>query len=159
MSRRDSVIIICLVSILAVASVYFGFFGKGDKNITVESEAASGLKTLTSQAEWTAGTNSNTDLATSPGSVKIDDKTSGQIDLVAFYLAHPESVTTNFNESTKGNLVDGDTATSWSSGTDLDTEYYWKIDLQSIYTLSQINIYSYSTDWWRKVDVSPDDIT
>ncbi len=81
MSRRALILVVSLVSILAVVTVYFGFYGRENKIINSKTEAATSSKTLASQAEWNAGTKVNIDSDSVPGSIKMDAKTATEQDL------------------------------------------------------------------------------
>ncbi len=73
MSRKVTVILISLVSILTVFAIYFGFYGRESSEINVKTSAASGSAALTSQTEWREGTyvKSAVDTETQPGSIKL----------------------------------------------------------------------------------------
>ncbi|MEI8061124.1 MAG: carboxypeptidase regulatory-like domain-containing protein [Candidatus Berkelbacteria bacterium] len=125
MSRRALILLVSLVSILAVISVYFGFYGKDDKRVNTKTEAATSSKTLTSNAEWTAGTNTNTTISADPGSsVTMNDKTSGaQLDTTGM-------------TTTSANPVDGDINTYY--GAAFGDSLLWEIDFGQSYYLTEI---------------------
>jgi hypothetical protein len=139
MNRRALTLVVGLVSILAVLSVYFGFYGRENKNITKKTEAASGSVTLTSQAEWTAGTNTNTDLATTPGSVKINNKAESEIDIATIFTQDPSRVTTNLHPELLPNLFDSDYSTQWNPYTP-DSGDWVIMNLNQSYIASRVLI-------------------
>ncbi len=80
MKKRVTVTLVFLVFILAVFAAYFGFYGRESSDINVRTSAANGSATLTSQAEWEAGTLDNIDSTTTPGDMEIDEKGNADID-------------------------------------------------------------------------------
>ena len=117
---------------------------KKDSNIV----ASSGNNTLTTQANWQAGINDNTDLTTSLGGVLAETSET----LISYTGA---TVTASENESTKLNFIDGNEPVTYTDNSGLGN--WWKVDLGSNKNLSRfasstesgvmaIVNYYYSTD-------------
>ena len=76
---QKKTLIVCFV-VVALGLVFGTFFIRSNhKQDTKKAEASSATNTITTQADWVAGANVNTDLNTSPGSVKIGDTNFGVV--------------------------------------------------------------------------------
>ncbi|MCX6812529.1 MAG: hypothetical protein NTW79_02830, partial [Candidatus Berkelbacteria bacterium] len=85
--------------------------------------AASGSATITSKAEWELGTVQNIDSTSTPGDIKIDDKTSGSQHLDTAGI----SLDADYDSADKAKVVDDDLATYWGPIPSNGANHYWEI--------------------------------
>ncbi|MEI6144232.1 MAG: hypothetical protein WCP91_01385 [Candidatus Berkelbacteria bacterium] len=137
MSRRALILVVSLVSILAVVTVYFGFYGKENKKINTKTEAATSSKTLTTEAEWDAGT--KVDVTTTGDRVQINNATA-TLNLPLLYQQDPSRLTSNLPNPERA--IDGNTSTFYGYYRDPHPEdVVWTMDLGAVYKINQFSDY------------------
>jgi hypothetical protein len=122
--------------------------------------AATGSKTLTTTAEWDAGTKTN--ILTASDQLTINSKGVSAIDLVTLSNADPSIVTSSTDVTNKNKAADGNLATFWETYLAIpgaEDHQWWQIDLGALHQLEQVrvnNIYNESVRW--KIQTSTDGI-
>jgi len=138
MFQKRTLIIVFVIVALGLASGTF-FFRSNQTKPPKKVEASSSNATITSQADWDAGSKTNVDSASSPGSIKVSNLSSGTVDMLAIYNNNPSSVTTSVNSSTRSNAIDGNILTAWSFTSDsIPVTEWWKIDLGQVYKIIKV---------------------
>jgi len=147
-----------LIVFFLIFGAFFCFFIFQNKVIKEKIGAAPGPILLTTQADWQAGTLENADIISSPGSIKINDKSESELNLYNIFDSDPSSVTANANEATRGNAIDDNIGNSWNTGySEAPVVYWWKIDLQNNYGLKKFRLLQETTATFM-VRTSVDDV-
>ncbi len=121
------------ISLFALFLIALGLFLIND-SFKINKEALSGSQTytLSSQAQWQAGSNENTDLTSSPGSILIDNKS----DPVRLDISDGSVTTTRDDGGTANQIIDGIDNAGWWFQASSTTKQYATIDLGETKTFS-----------------------
>lgn len=133
-SIRYNKLIIGIIIVALVFSIGYAVFGfVKNKKSTENVGAASGSKAITTQGEWEAGSTTNVDSTTVPGSIMISDKTTGNVELDLL----PGTVTAS-PDANKRALIDDLLAPEWQC--DPVQTCWWVIDMGAPIYVGKISI-------------------
>jgi len=142
----SGVLLVAVVDIIVIFSNQSaGIYLKKNNRRT---NATSTSSSITSQADWQAGTVSNVDSTSGAGSINIDSKGASNIDLIG------KTIIADYDDSNKGRLVDGATSPYWGSNAYSPTDYYWQIDIGEAKNIKEIRVFAAASDWWYKIQYS-----
>lgn len=128
MNRRIILATIVLFSVIIGLISYF-YFVKDNRIGTDSSRANSVSATITTKANWDAGTLDNIDSTSSAGSIKKDVKTGGEINLGAIYNEDPTKLTASFNTGKERMITHSGTIIDWPWYISPPGEQWWLFDL------------------------------
>jgi len=103
--------------------------------------ASSSNNTLTTQANWQAGTNDGTDLITTPADIKISTE-SAKLDLLPIYNNDNNTITATTNSANRSLAIDNDPGTFWNVTTPYGESNSWTIDITSSHTFAFLTLIS-----------------
>lgn len=131
--NKATIFVVVIVVVFAV----FGFLlypknKNENSSLTQNAVASDASVTLTSDADWNAGTHNNTKSVS--GLSQINNTASQEIDLALLYAQNAASITQSGGVGNLNYPIDDDINTSWSvTLTSADQHMWWKIDLGAQY--------------------------
>jgi hypothetical protein len=148
MFQKRTLIIVFVVVALGLAFGTF-FIRSNPKQDTKKVKASTATNTITTQADWDAGTKVN--LLSTSGQITLDNVATTPIDLVARASADPSVISASADSSDVLKPVDGvvDPLTAWPASawevhltSGLEQHEWWQVDLGTTYQLSGVSAFA-----------------